>query len=611
MRGGALVCHLKYFIICALFAVTGGLAMTVQAAPVDYRMTPGAPNSHLIEIAVAYAPDAKSPTTDFAIPAWRPGRYLIQNYARNIQEFSAADGNGKSLPWEKIDKNTWRVTSNGAEKIQIKYKVYANVLDAGSTLWNEDELYWNGTNVFMYVAGRKDLPARVTVVAPKEWKIAYGLKKAGDGFVYAAPDYDTLADAPGLCSPTLDIVTFELAGVPYHLAFQGPVEYPKEKIAENIKKIVGEAVKIFGVAPFDEYWFIYHSIPGGRYHGVEHLNSTSITFPAATFENAVNRFYSLSAHEFFHVWNVKRIRPQALGPFDYSQEVYTRNLWVAEGITSYYDDLLCKRAGVYSTKEYLAAVSGGINVQQRTPGRKIMSVAQASFDEWLTPDDARNVETDFYNKGALLGMMLDMDIRRRTENKKSLDDVMRHLNDAYAKKGVGYPENGVQAAIETVAGGDYREFFNRYVYGLEELPYADYLAVAGLELAEVRSPLRPSVSLGAELGGDEKQTILTNVIPHEAAFQAGLDKNDILVAIDGAHANMSTVGAILRKRKPGDTVKVHVIRRGTLREFAVTLQDGGNLEMEVRPMKTTAALAQDVWKSWLNESRTPTATGEE
>jgi predicted metalloprotease with PDZ domain len=595
------------FVSLRLMFFLGVLTMAANAAePVGYTLTPGVPNSHLIEVTVDYAPDAKdNKTVDFAIPAWRPGRYLIQNYARNIQEFAAFDEAGGRLDSEKIDKNTWRVTRGKAKRISVKYKYYANVLDAGSTLLNEDELYWNGTNLLMYVVGRKDLPARISIKVPADWKYGYGLKKVADPFVFEAPDYDTLADAPGIVSPTLDVVTFEHNGSKYHLAFQGPIEYPMEKIVENTRKIVAEAVKMFGdKAPFDDYWFVYHSIPGGRYHGVEHLNSTSITFPAATFDDAaaLNRYYSLSSHEFFHVWNVKRIRPQALGPFDYSREVFTRNLWVAEGITSYYDDLLCKRAGVYSQKDYLTALSNSINGQQRTPGRKITSVAQASFDGWLTPDDSRNVVTDFYTKGSLIGLMLDMDIRRKTNNAKTLDDVMRYLNDTYAKKGVGYPENGVQMAVETITGADYKDFFNRYVYGLDELPYADYLTVVGLELVEVRTPGKPAATLGVELSGDEKQTILSNVIPGEAAFKAGLDKGDILVAIDGEQANTATLPRLMRNRKPGETVKVHVLRRGKLREFPVTLQDGGNLELQVRPLKDMPEPAKTVFRSWVNEN---------
>ncbi len=584
----------------------GVLTMAAKAAePVAYTLTPGASNSHLIEVTVSHAPDARDKTVDFAIPAWRPGRYLLQNYARNIQEFGAFDDTGAPLDFEKIDKNTWRVTRGKAKRISVKYKYYANVLDAGSTLWNEDELYWNGTNLLMYVVGHKELPGRISINVPAGWKYAYGLKKVADPFVFEAPDYDTLADAPAIFSPTLTDIPFEHAGTKYHLAIQGPVDYAKDKLAENVRKIVAEAVKMFGgTAPFDEYWFVCHSIPGGRYHGVEHLNSTSLTFPAATFDDAtaLNRFYALASHEFFHVWNVKRIRPAVLGPFDYSREVFTRNLWVAEGITSYYDDLICKRAGIYSQKDYLTALSGGINTQQRTPGRKVTSAAQASFDGWLTPDDSRNVVTDFYTKGSLLGLMLDMDIRRKTNNAKSLDDVMRYLNDTYAKKGVGYPEDGIQKAVETITGADYKDFFNRYVYGLEELPYADYLNVVGLELAEVRTPGKPAVSLGVELSGDEKQTVLSNVIPGEAAFKAGLDKGDILVAFDGEQANTATLPRLLRNRKPGETVKIHVMRRAKLREFSLTLQDGGNLEFQVRPIKDVAETTRAVFKSWVNEN---------
>ncbi len=598
---------LSVFLFLSLF--TGEASMTVEAAPavvpVEYSITPLVANSHLIEIRTTYMPKAGTPVVEFAIPAWRPGRYLLQNYARNIQEFTATDGAGKALAWDKTDKNTWRVATKNAAKVEIRYKVYANILDAGSTLSNEDELYWNGTNVFMSVAGGKDLPAKLKVNVPDEWKIAIGLPKGTEPKTFTAPDYDTLADAPAICSPTLTIATFEAGGVPHHLVFQGPVEYSLEKLTENVKKIVAAQIAMFGGAPYPDYWFLFHSIPGGRYHGVEHLNSTSITFPASTFATpeSVNRFYALCSHEFFHVWNVKRIRPKVLGPFDYSREVYTRNLWIAEGWTSYYDDLFCKRAGVIDIPTYLKAVGDNIKTMQTTPGRKIMSVAQASFDEWLTPDDARNVETDFYNKGGLLALMLDMEVRRRTNNLKSLDDVMRYLYDTYARKGVGYPEDGPQKALEAVAGGSFEGFFSKYVSGLEELPYNDYLRFAGVELVETKSPAAPEASLGVTVSGDDKQTTITNVVPGEAGFAGGLDKNDILLAINRDQVTPTNLSALLKKYKPGDTVMVHVFRRGKLKDMSVTLQGGGNLQFEVKPIKTTSDEQKAVFASWLNEPK--------
>jgi len=585
-----------------LFALGGSGEAHTAKPMVIYELVPQAPNSHLITVTMRYAPPEPVKHLDVALPAWRPGRYQIQNYARNIRDFRATDQTGRPLPWEKTDKSTWRVQCGASREVCVSYACYANTLDAGSTLWNDEELYWNGTNLLMYVVGKKDLPARLSLTLPDGWRCAYPLRKVTEPFVYEAPDYDTLADAPGIASPTLDIVRFEHAGTTYLMAFQGPVSLPLNELAESIRRIVAVTVEMFGgKAPFADYWFLYHVIPGGRFHGVEHLNSTSITVPASVFAERIQRFYSITAHEFFHAWNVKRIRPQVLGPFDYSQEVYTRNLWVAEGVTSYYDDLLCRRAGVLSVEDYLRALGTTIATQQRTPGRLVTPVTAASFDAWLTPDDT-NVRVDFYTKGALVALLLDLDIRRRTDGAKSLDDAMRWLYTTYAERGRGYPENGMQLAVEAVAGTSYADFFARYVNGTDELPYGEYLAAVGLELVETLSPTQPKASLGIELSGDEKQTIIANVFPGEAGFQAGLDRGDILVALDGEQATLATVPQLLKQRQPGETVRVLVFRRGKLREFAVTLQKETRLDFQVRPVSAPTPTQTRLYRAWLGLS---------
>ncbi len=583
------------------------IGMTIEAGQtgrtIEYALTPGVPNSHLIEVQITYVPPTVVTSVDFAIPAWRPGRYKIQNYARNIQAFSAVNERNQPLRTEKIDKNTWRVNAQSVKQITVRYKVYANVFDAGSTLLTEDELYWNGTNLLMYVVGHKDVPARLRVNVPSSWRIASGLQKTGDPNVFLAPSYDVLADAPGIASPTLDIVSFDHDGARYFLAFQGEVDYDKRALAENLKRTVVEALKIFGKAPFTEYWFLFHVLPDARYHGVEHLNSTSITVPSSTFTTGwgLNRFYSISTHEFFHVWNVKRIYPQVLASIDYSQELYTRNLWFAEGITTYYDDLLCKRAGLVTVAGYLDGLAGNITTQQNSVGRKLTSAAQASFDEWLTPDDAVNVETDIYTKGSLLGLLLDMQVRHRTDNQKTLDDVMRYLNATYAQKQIGYPEDGIQKALEAVTGSSFAEFFESYVAGVKELPYKEFLDLAGVEVVEGRTIDTPESLFGVTFGGDEKQVTLTQVRPDEAGFRAGLDKGDILAAIEFEQVTQASLATLCRKHKPGESVKVHVFRRGRLRELTVTLQESTSLRYEVRRRPNLTTRQQQIFNSWLNE----------
>ncbi len=569
---------------------------------IDYTIGWQRANSHLFEITIQANTEGVT-KLDFAIPNWRPGRYLIQNYARNIQEFSASNENGELLNWEKIDKSTWRVQTGKSAKVKVFYKFYANILDAGSSQLDDKEAYFNGTNLFMYLVERRSQNCRLTIKNPSNWSIATALKK--DGNTFLASNYDELADSPVIASPSLKIQEFSYNNTTYHVVFQGKLDYDLKIITEQLTKIVAEQVKIFGGnAPFQDYWFLYHIQHNTNWHGVEHSYSTSITMPiyAFTSEQSRQTFYSISSHELFHSWNVKRIMPEAFLPLDYSREAYTKMLWFFEGVTSYYGDLVLKRAGIIDERAYLLGIEKNITELQNSPGRLITSAEDASFNDWLQPDDRENTRISFYNKGEILGLLLDLEIRRRTDNAKSLDNIMLYLYQNYAALKRGLPENTIQQAVETISDSNFQDFFSRYVAGCEEIPYNQFFNTVGLNLNVENDKTKPESYLGIKLSQNDPSIIL-NIIPDSPAIKAGLSKGDTLLAINNNQVNYSNLSETLMNYKAGEQITVTVFRNRQLQNFEVTLVGSGNLSYHLKSLDNKSSSQQRIFTQWLSSQK--------
>lgn len=575
------------------------LASQPNSDTIGYSVGWQQPNSHLLEISIE-STSQDSDFLDFTLPNWRPGRYLIQNYARNVQEFSATDDKAQTLKWEKIDKSTWRVYTNKATTIKVFYKYYANILDAGSSLLDDSETYFNGTNLFMYIPSKRSTPCSLRINSPENYSIATALKR-DKGNLFLASNYDELADSPVIASPSLISHEFSFSNTTYHIVFQGKLDYDINIIAEQLKKIVQQQVSLFGgTAPFDNYWFLYHISPNTTWHGVEHSFSTSITMPSNAFSSETSRqhFYSISSHELFHAWNVKRISPTVLLNPDYSREAYTRLLWFFEGVTSYYGDLLLKRAGVIDERTYLAGIEKNISDLQLSPGRLIASVEDSSFNDWLLPDDRDNTRISFYLKGEILGLLLDLEIRRLSDDSKSLDDVMRFLYNNYALKNLGVPENGILSAVETVSDSSFQKFFSSFVSGCEELPYDLILSSAGLSLSSLSDKSKPESSLGIKLSPNDPSVIL-NVVPNSPAMVAGLSKGDVLLAINNTQVSASSLSSLLSSFAPNTNISITVFRSKQLRSFQISLSDSpSSFLLKSLPNKSPSQLR--IFSSWLS-----------
>jgi predicted metalloprotease with PDZ domain len=410
------------------------------------------PHTHLFEIEISVKRNGTliaPPEELLVMPVWTPGSYLVREFERHVQDFAATDAAGEPLKWEKINKNTWRVATGRSRDWHATYKVYANELSVRTSELNSSHGYWNNANLLMYLEGHLTSPSTVRVVAPDVWKVATGLPLApGQRNTFRAENFDVLYDSPFEVSNFKSIL-FNVKGVQHRIVIDGEGNYDPERMRRDVQKIVETQVEMMGgEIPYRDYTFILH-LRAGTGGGLEHANSTSLGYSPFGFgtlggERATSAspnappvspeyrgFLSLASHEFFHLWNVKRIRPDALGPFDYTKENYTKLLWVAEGITDYYGDLTLRRAGLIGDTEFIRAAGSAIQSLQNTPGRLVQSVEESSFDAWVKfyrPDEnTLNSQVSYYDKGAILGLLLDLEIRKRTNGAKSLDDVLRAL----------------------------------------------------------------------------------------------------------------------------------------------------------------------------------------
>jgi predicted metalloprotease with PDZ domain len=556
--------------------------------------------------------------TDLVMPVWTPGSYLIREFERHVQDF-AADANGRALEWTKANKNTWRVKTGGARQWRATYRVYANELSVRTSELNSDHAFWNNAALLMYRDGSINAPATLRILPAPGWKIATGLPAVdGQPNTFRAENFDVLYDSPVECS-NFKQIDFQVRGVPHRIVIDGEGNYDQNRMLAGVQKIVETEVALFGDIPYHDYTFILHlrANTGG---GLEHLNSTALGFRRNGFEKeeGYRSFWYLVAHEFFHLWNVKRIRPDALGPFDYTKENYTRLLWVAEGITDYHGQLMPRRAGLISEQTYLDQLAKRIQAFQETPGRLEMSAEEASFNAWIKeyrPDEnSINSSISYYSKGELLGLLLDLDIRRRTHGAKSLDDVMRYLYVEFYKKGRNYTPADMQKACELVAGASLDEFFSRYIRGRDDLGpiYNEILAGAGLRLEQsgmaVGHPEGVGVSFPIKgfLGTDLEQTgdrlLITHVRAGTPAYDQGLNANDQIVALDGARVTKESFEARLKEKKPGDTIHVTVFRYDDLRTFDITLGGGhDDAPYRIVQLPTPNDEQRRIYQAWLGK----------
>jgi predicted metalloprotease with PDZ domain len=523
-----------------------------RGVEIEYNLTIRNPISHIFDIEMIVR-GLRNTSIDVALPAWQPGDYTIRDFAKNVQDFRATTGRGQPLQWQQADKLTWRIAKPQADDVTLHYQIFSARLT--------DELADVAPpSLFMYVVGQKHVPVSVKYNA-SGWKTASTLEKRGDR--YYAPDYDVFVDAAAFIGPNFKTLDFEVDGIAHRLVFSKPdISIIDGQITSDVKDIVNAAHSVFpGKLPYKEYTFLVRVQPGTGSDGLDHLSSSRLTIGENDFVSQVSyrRFLFVVAQQYFHLWNGKRIRPKVLGPFDYTREANTSLLWFVDGVTNYYADLLLTRADIGSPLEFQDKIGTLVNTLQHAPGRLLMSVQEAAFKAWNRSDNADNAAISYADKGEIVALLLDLEIRGRTRNAKSLDDVMRYLKANYADKGVGFSDDGVLKAVEAVAGSDFNEFFELTTQSRKELDYNRYLKHAGWQTSIGKQP--GTIFAGIEYErNDAGQTRVRRVVPGSPAEKAKLDAGDVLVAMNNERLTYENFRIRLHSHRLGETIKLTLMR---------------------------------------------------
>jgi len=586
----------KFFLL--LFATATALA---QTPTIHYKLGMSQPWTHLFEVEVSYSGLPRSGETfDLLLPVWRSGRYVVFDFAGDVQEFSAQDGKGSPLGWEKTDKMTWRIRKGSSTTVTATYKVYANEVNQRTKEMNDQGAFLDGSAVFMYADKYRGLPLTLTVTPYRDWHVTTGLENAkGTKNTLTSPTYDYLIDCPLFVGNQLD-VEFEAGGKPHVLSVLGEGNYDTKIMVKDITKLVEANKELWGSLPYQRYVFMLHVSPrhGG---GTEHINSTAMgTRPwGFTNTNSYNGFLGLVSHEYFHTWNVKQIRPKGISPYDWTKENYTKELWVSEGTTSYYTSRMMMRAGLSTPARYVDQLPGQIQGDRQKPGNKLQSATESSFDAWIKywkqNEQAFNAETDYYDRGSDISLFLDLEIRNRSDNKASLDNVMKAMYERFPWNGTGFTVDDFRKVCDEFAGSSLKQFFDEHVYGTKPLEWEKVLLYAGLE---AKSKTEQKAWFGAFIGG-EPPRIRWQVAAGSPAYIAGLDLNDEIIALNGYRVSANDFNTRIGEMKAGDVVKLTVMRSDQLREFNVTLVNNPVPGYTVTKVSDPTDLQKAIYESWV------------
>lgn len=513
-----------------LFCTSISYGVTPHEAPlasINYHLSMPRPATHLfeVEIEVEMERDAAIDHLDFQMPRWSPGRYSVFDFAMNVQEFSAStlcprtsDCVRAPLPVTRLDDQTWRVQTGAASGLSIAYKVFGDNLSGTFSQLNERHANFNGGSIFMYIVGHKPDPVRLRIDPPAGWRIINGWSVSPDQREWRFPNYDLLIDTPTEIAPDWTMEQFTFEGKTYRVVVHslGAEGGKRRALVGQIERIVRAETAMWGAPEFDSYTFLIHFAADHESgDGMEHLTSTQIIEPGSLIDpGMLEETIDAVAHEFFHVWNVKRLRPVALGPWDFTRPLSTRSLWIVEGITNYYGHLMQRRAAIWTEAQLLQTFAQQITQVENAPGSRLMSAEESSISAPFLDGGTHtqrtnldNTSVNYYPKGEVLGLVLDLLIRRQTEGRASLDDVMRRMyqkfyvespNDTYYLRGRGYTNEDFERVASEVAGADLTDFFKRYVRGVEAPPYDEALATVGLRL--VRQPARSTADTASDSG---------------------------------------------------------------------------------------------------------------
>jgi predicted metalloprotease with PDZ domain len=653
-RPGVFLAFSLWLLTCS---VPTSLCGDLPALDLQYYVRLPRPTTHIMDVEIDVA-KVQEPALDFVMPAWAPGRYAIYDFAKNVQQFEATGKENQALPWAQVDKQTWRVTTGDAGgRFRVHYRVYANDLTGSFSQLDASHANLNGASVYMYVDAHKQDPLTLTIEGPSDWKVISGFSESTEQHTFPVPNYDVLVDTPVELSAECSLAEFQEREKTFRIAVHNYAQEQQEsrpaaahsiqntldlaagkvqldealkpkvvagsgamsKLVEGVKKIVDTEMDMMPAPDFQTYTFIFHFAPDiSAGDGMEHLNSTEIIVKGELSDYTLAEALGDAAHEFFHAWNVKRLRPAVLGPFDYTRENYTTSLWFAEGVTSYYANLTLLRSGVWSEVEFLAALAGEIEGLETEPGRLIMSAESSSFHAWFYDRSPQMQQTNFanatisyYNKGLLLGMLLDLEIRGRTGGRKSLNDVLRLMYHrfceaapaSYYGPGCGYEAKDILEEANAVSGSDFASFFERYVSGTEVLAYNPTLALAGLKL-RVTTVTGAPPDLGVITDSVATGVRIAAVRPGGAADRAGLSRDDLLIAVDELSLATEELASRLRMYPPGAEVPFTVERHGRRQRITAKLDPPLATEYSIEQLPGATSEQVNIRNGWLGKAAT-------
>lgn len=557
-----------------------------------------------VQLTLAVPANAAGPLA-LQLPAWRPGRYELQNFAQKIQRVEVTDADsGLPLPYRKRSKDRWEVAETAGRTVRVCYNFYAHQMDAGGSWLDETQLYLNPVQCFMYAEDRQQEACELILEVPAGWQVACGLPQAAPGTLQAA-SFDQLADSPLIASPTLQHHTYEAGGRPFHVWAQGSeaiVNWPR--LLTDFKAFSEEQLALFGGLPVADYHFLNQFLPYKHYHGVEHHNSTVIVLgPAAQLmhEGLYKELLGVSCHELFHTWNIKAIRPAELQPYDYSRENYFRSCFIAEGVTTYYGEYLLARSHVHTPEQYFTELNTVLRKHFDDAGGDNLSLADASMDLWLdgykpgVPDRKVSV----YHKGALAALILDLTLRQLSGHARSLDDVMRRLYEEFGLTGTGYTEEDYIRLVNEVAGRDMKSYFDKFIYGLEPLPgpLDKVLRTVGCQLVTVPNPAHAEATFGFRTTSRADRTDVSYIWPGSPAERV-LAVEDEIVAVN-TYRETPNLQLLLPGNAPH--YELTVLRQHRLLTVQLNAEAGLSFgqRYEVRRLREADAAQQQGFRQWL------------
>lgn len=562
-----------FYAILILLLLSNVQFSQTKGSSIVFTVSMEKPNTHYFHVAME-CNGFKGEFQEFRMPVWTPGYYLIMDYPKNVINFKAADNTGRQLNLEKSAKNGWKVNTGKSASFKIEYDVFAYARSVADSYLDEEQGFISPTGIFIHPTGQLQHSSKVKIIPYNGWKkITTGLEPVADEpGTYSASDFDILYDSPILIG-NQEVISFNVKGIPHEFAGSYLGKVDKEALITTLTKIIESSAAIMGDIPYKHYSFIAIG-PGGG--GLEHLNSQAITLSPSSLSTpaSIKRMQSFIAHEYFHHFNVKRIRPFALGPFDYDKENLTNMLWVSEGMTVFYEAVVLYRAGLITRDEFLEHFRSNISRYENVPGHLYQSATESSYNTWLQffsrNPNSSNISISYYDKGAALGLLLDLKIRRETKNAKSLDDVMRTIyNQYYKKEKRGFTDLEFRQVCEKISGTDLSEIFE-YASTTKDIDYNKYFAYAGLSIDDKQKEV-PGVSFGARLQDQNGLAVISSIEWNTPADKSFLSIQDEIIAIDGKRVNAKNLNELLSGYKVGDKISVMISRKNKIENVDITL----------------------------------------